>query len=147
MKLKFVLAATAMAVFAAGMVSAADEPQVVRKAQMKAIGGASGALNAIAKGQKPYDAEAVKAALTTISTNIKAFPNQFPAGTETGLDTIAGPKIWEDMAGFKAEAAKLAATADAQLAQLPADAAGVGAALQMLGGTCGECHQAYRLKR
>ncbi len=58
---------------------AQETPQAKREQMMKQVGGAVGALGAIAKGQKPYDAEAVKTALTTISTDMKAFPDQFPA--------------------------------------------------------------------
>ena len=95
--------------------------------------------------EKPYDAEAVKAALTTISETAKAFPDQFKPGTEQG-DKEASPKIWENMADFKARADKLSADADTILAQLPADQAGVGGALKTLGANCGGCHQAYRIK-
>ena len=61
---------------------AADEPQAVRQAQMKQIGASVGALGAIAKGEKPYDADTVKKALSTIAADAKDFPNHFPAGSE-----------------------------------------------------------------
>jgi cytochrome c556 len=112
---------------------------------MKKIGGSVGAMTAIAKGEKPYDADAVKAALTTISETAKVFPDQFKPGTETG-DKVASPKIWENLADFKSRADKLSSDAETLLAQLPADAAGVGGALKTLGGNCGGCHQNYRLK-
>ena len=51
------------------------------------------------------------------------------------------------MDDFKAKAAKLGADADVALAQLPADQAGVGAALGIIGKSCGDCHQAYRVKK
>lgn len=146
MKLKFFLAVALLAA-GAGAVTAANEPQVVRQQSMKAIGGAMGAMGAIAKGEKPYDAATVQAALTTISKNAKDFPSHFPAGSETGFETAASPKIWQNMADFKAESNKLAQVADAQLASMPADQAGVGATLKAVGGVCGECHQNYRLKR
>ena len=74
---------------------AQEAPQVVREKLMKGIGQAVGALGAIAKGEKPYDAAVVQQSLTTISTNIQAFPDQFPPGTETGHETEALPAIWE----------------------------------------------------
>ena len=106
-----------------------------------------GALAAIAKGEKPYDGAVVTASLTTISKNVKAFPDQFPAGSETGMETEASPKIWENMDDFKAKAAKLGTDVETTLAQLPADQAGVGAALASLGKNCGGCHETYRLKK
>jgi cytochrome c556 len=102
-------------------------------------------LGGIAKGQKDYDAEAVKSALTTISADMKAFPDQFPAGSEA--NSAAAPAIWENMDDFKAKSLKLASDADTILASMPADAAGVGEAMKTLGASCGTCHQTYRLKR
>ncbi|MDQ0454367.1 c-type cytochrome [Rhizobium paknamense] len=131
----------------ASMAGAADEPQVVRAGLMKKAGGALGQLAAIAKGEKPYDAAVVKTSLTTLQDVAKAFPEQFPKGSETGFNTEASPKIWENMDDFKAHAKKLETAAATQLASMPADQAGVGAALKSIGGTCGECHQLYRLKR
>ncbi|CZT34519.1 c-type cytochrome [Rhizobium sp. 9140] len=144
MKLRTLFLAAALAGLAAGAVTAA-EPQEVREGLMKKIGGSLGALSAIAKGQKPYDAEVVKTSLTAISTSIKAFPDQFPAGSEANSE--ASPKIWENKADFDAKAASLGDDADMLLAQLPADAAGVGAALGKLGPHCGDCHQVYRVKK
>ncbi|MFC5759326.1 c-type cytochrome [Rhizobium sp. GCM10022189] len=145
MNWKTVAAAVAFAGIAIGSAMAADGTHEAREALMKKIGGAAGSLGAIAKGTKPYDAEAVKVALTTIAETAKVFPDQFKPGTETG-DKAASPKIWENMADFKARAAKLSADAETVLAQLPADAAGVGAALNTVGGNCGGCHQLYRVK-
>ena len=144
MKLKTIAAAMLFGCLFAGAVSAAGEVEK-REGMMKQIGGAMGALSAIAKGTKPYDAEVVKTSVTTISTNAKAFPDQFPAGSEAG--SAASPAIWQNFADFTAKANKLGADADAVLAQLPADQAGVGAAMQTLGADCGTCHQAYRLKK
>jgi cytochrome c556 len=144
MKLKTIAAAMLFGCLCAGAVSAAGEVEK-REGMMKQIGGAMGALSAIAKGTKPYDADVVKTSVTTISTNAKAFPDQFPAGSEAG--SAASPAIWENFADFTAKSHKLAEDADAVLAQLPADQAGVGAAMQKLGADCGTCHQAYRLKK
>lgn len=147
MKFRTLAVAAALAVIGAGVVAAADEPQVVRQAMMKKMGGATGALAGIAKGEKPYDAEVVKASLSTMVEVAKTFPDQFPAGSETGHETEASQKIWEAMDDFKAHAAKLGADAETALANLPADQAAVGAALKTIGGDCGSCHEVYRIKK
>ena len=147
MKFRTLAAAAALAVIGAGAVVAADEPQVVRQELMKKVGGAMGALAGIAKGEKPYDAEVVKASLTTMSEVAKAFPDQFPAGSEAGHETEASPKIWEAMDDFKAKAAKLGADAETVLESMPADQAAVGTALGTIGPNCGGCHEVYRLKK
>lgn len=141
------LASTALVLCLGFGVALAAEPQVERQAGMKAIGGSMGALAAIAKEQKSFDAETVKTALTTISTSAKAFPDQFPVGSETGNDTEASPKIWENPSDFRAKALKLGTDAELVLASMPTDAAGVAKAMQTLGAECGVCHQTYRLKR
>lgn len=143
MKLKTIAASLMIGCLCAGAVSAAGEVEK-REGLMKGIGGAMGALGAIAKGEKPYDAETVKTAITTISANAKAFPDQFPAGSEGGA---AAPAIWQNFADFKSKSEKLGTDADAVLAQLPADQAGVGAAMKTLGADCSSCHQTYRLKK
>jgi len=143
--MKRILAAGALCLMAVTAVVAAENMHDSRKAAMKKVGGAMGGLVAIAKGQKPYDAAAVKESLTTISETIKVFPTYFPKGSEND-DKVASPKIWENMDDFKAHAAKLGTSTDALLAQLPADQAAVGAALNTLGQDCGACHQTYRLK-
>ncbi|OHV85743.1 cytochrome c [Ensifer sp. LCM 4579] len=147
MKMRAFALAAVIAGLGVTAVTAADEPQEVRQQLMKKVGQAAGALSGIAKGEKPYDAEVVKASLTTISETVKVFPNHFPPGSETGMETEASPKIWENMEDFKAKAAKLGGDAEMFLAELPSDPAGVGAALGVLGKDCGSCHETYRLKK
>ena len=146
MKWKAIVAATALAGIALGSVVAADGTHDSRIGMMKKIGGATGALGAIAKGDKPYDADIVKASLSTIAETAKTFPDQFnPQSDKT--DAEVNPKIWDNLDDFKAKAAKLSTDAETALAQLPADQAGVGGTLKTLGGSCGACHQAYRIKK
>ncbi|MCG5479492.1 c-type cytochrome [Sinorhizobium alkalisoli] len=147
MKMRAFALAAVLAGLGVTAVTAADEPQEVRQQLMKKVGQAAGALSGIAKGEKPYDAEVVKASLTTISDTVKVFPNHFPPGSETGMETEASPKIWQNMEDFKAKAAKLGGDAEMFLAELPSDSAGVGAALGVLGKDCGSCHETYRLKK
>jgi len=146
MKLKSILAVAAIAtismsvtVFAAG--GHADK----REALMKQNGAAMGLLGKMAKGAVPFDAEKVKTALKTFSDVGKAFPAEFPAGSEKDSKG-ASPKIWENMDDFKAKAAKLTTDADAALAAPPADVAALGAVLGTIGGDCGACHQVYKQK-
>lgn len=146
MKWRAIVAATVLAGVAFGSVVAADGTHDSRVAMMKKIGGAAGALGAIAKGDKPYDADAVKAALTTIAETAKAFPDQFGPNSDKS-DAEVNPKLWDNLDDFKAKAAKLSTDAETTLAQLPADQAGVGAALKALGANCGACHQAYRIMK
>ncbi len=97
MKFRTAIAATMAICLGAAAAIAADEPQAVRQAQMKQIGASVGALGAIAKGEKPYDAETVKKALSTIAADAKDFPNHFPAGSETvatRLQRLPSGRTW-----------------------------------------------------
>ncbi|KAA0699856.1 cytochrome C556 [Neorhizobium sp. P12A] len=146
MNWKAIVAATVFAGVAFGSVVAADGTHDSRIAMMKKIGGAAGTLGAVAKGTKPYDADAVKAALTTIAETAKAFPDQFGPNSDK-TDPEVNPKLWDNIDDFKAKAAKLSTDAETALATLPADQAGVGEALKTLGADCGACHQAYRITK
>ncbi|RVP21342.1 cytochrome C556, partial [Sinorhizobium meliloti] len=63
MKIRALMLAAALAGLGVTAVTAADEPQAVRQQLMKKVGKATGELSGIAKGEKPYDAEIVKASL------------------------------------------------------------------------------------
>lgn len=144
--LKKTLAAAAICLVGATAAFSASELGDKREADMKKIGGATAQLAGIAKGEKPYDAAVVKASLSTINTTIKEFPTLFPAD-KPDEDGHASPKIWEDMAGFKAHADELASVSGKLLADLPADQKAVGGALGQLGKVCSACHQDFRLKK
>ncbi len=129
--------------------AATADPIADRQALMKANGKAAGQLAAIAKGEKPFDAAAVLAALQTLSDDAQKLDvaTLFPAGSETGGDTTASPKIWEDAAGFQAAVDKFKTDTAAAVAAPPADVDGVKAALGVLGQNCSSCHEAFRVKK
>lgn len=138
----------AISLFALTASAAAADPIADRKALMKANGKAVGQLAAIAKGEAPFDAAAVLAALTTLNEDAQKLDvaTLFPAGSDKG-DTTASPKIWEDMAGFQAKVDKFKTDTAAALAAPPADVDGVKATLGVLGQNCGGCHEAFRVKK
>lgn len=138
----------AASVFAMAATTVYADPIADRQALMKANGKAAGHLAAVAKGEQPFDAAAVLAALTTLNEDAMKLDaaTLFPAGTDTG-DTTASPKIWEDPAGFQAEIDKFKAATAAAVATPPADVDGIKAALGKIGETCGSCHQAFRIKK
>ncbi len=138
-----------LAISTVALVSSAAfaDPIADRKALMKERGGlVGGQLAPIAKGEKPFDAAAVLAALQGLAANADKFDADvlFPAGSETG-DTKASPKIWEDMAGFKAAADKYKADVAAAVAAAPQDLDAFKAQFGAIAANCGACHQTYRL--
>lgn len=138
------LALSALALVAT---SAFADPIADRKAVMKERGGiVGGQLAPIMKGEKPYDAAAVMAALQALDANAKKWDEAalFPAGSETG-DTKASPKIWSDMAGFTAAGDKFEADVAAAIAANPQDLDAFKPLFGAIASNCGACHQAYRM--
>lgn len=136
----------AISTLALAVSAAYADPIADRKAIMKERGGLLGPLGKMAKGEAAFDAAAVLTALQNLQANEAKFDVDalFPAGSDTG-DTKAAPKIWEDMAGFKAADDKMKEAVDAAVAAPPADAGALGATLGTIGGACGGCHKEYRL--
>jgi cytochrome c556 len=84
------------------------------------------------------------AAMTTLRDNYSHIPELFPEGSIVG-DSEALPVIWENWEAFVAIADAGVAAAEGGIAAAQAgDAAGYAAALQTIGGTCGQCHQQFR---
>ena len=147
MRFTTIAAATVLAGVALGSVFAATGgTHDSRIALMKKNGAAAGALAAIAKGDKPFDAAAVKAALTTIAETTKAFPDEFGPGSDM-KDSEVNQKIWANIDDFRGKADKLVGTVQTALADPPADQAAVGALLKNIGAGCGACHEIYRVKK
>ncbi|MEJ8571365.1 c-type cytochrome [Microbaculum marinum] len=138
---------TTVAVLATGAVAwAAMDPIAKRQMVMKNNGAAVGTLAKMAKGEMPFDAGAANLAVRVLYNGSAGFTSLFPEGTQTGGDTEASPKIWEDMAGFQAKDDALAEAAAGIIANPISDLDGVKAALGTIGQTCQGCHETYRQK-
>lgn len=84
------------------------------------------------------------AAMTTLRDNYSHIPELFPEGSIVG-DSEALPVIWENWDAFTAIANAGVAAAEGGITAAEAgDAAAYAAALQAIGGTCGQCHQQFR---
>lgn len=142
---KLVLAISMLAL--AGTAAFAD-PVQDRQDLMKERGKIVGGLSKVAKGEASFDAADVLAQLQALQANAEKFDVEklFPAGSDQGK-TTAAPKIWEDMAGFKAAEDKYLADVKAAVAAAPADADALKAQIGTLGSDCGACHQNYRVKK
>lgn len=121
-----------------------------REALMKERGQIMGALSGFAKGDTPYDAAAVLERLQAMEANLqKTDIDVLWAAGETGNTAgspYSTPKVWEDMAGFKAEETKSEEAVKAAIAAAPADAAALTAAIAPIGQGCASCHEVYRAR-
>ena len=113
-----------------------------RKSIMRGNGAAARAGTQIVRGEVPFDAAKAKEVFDGIAGGMNRFPNLFPETSKTG-DTKASPRIWEDMAGFRAASAKIVSEASAAAAA-STDLESFRANFQRVAANCQSCHQAYR---
>jgi cytochrome c556 len=146
MKTATAFAVVAIVAFGATAVIAQQDPIAARKALMKANGQNAGAIAKMVKGEAPFDLAAAQKAFATFQEAAAKMPNLFPDNSKTGGETAASPKIWEDMADFKAKFVKFGADAKAAEGSVK-DLDSLKAALAIVGKDCGGCHELYRLKK
>jgi cytochrome c556 len=129
-----------------GTSAAANDPIATRKETMKGVGAAARTATQMSKGEAPFDLAKAKAVFNTFENAAKRMPTLFPANSKTGGETTAAPKIWEDMAGFRARFAKFEQDADAA-ERATRDLASFQAEFTKVSQNCGGCHENYRIKR
>lgn len=139
-------AAAALVLLLAGTTYVFGGPIEDRKALMKQNADAAKLGTALAKGEQPYDQGKAEDVLKVHAMVGAKLPTLVPEDSKTGDKTTASPKIWEDMAGFKAAAAKFQQDATNAMAQTK-DQASFAKAYPAVVSNCGACHQAYRIKQ
>lgn len=133
----------------AGTALAAPKPEDeirYRQAVFNVIGrNFGGVLNAIAKGERPYDqATAVKTA--KLLELLAAAPfDSFGPGTDQGAPHKSSPKVWQEPDKFK-EAARLFQLEVAKLPAAATDPATLKTQVGLVGKTCKGCHDDFRVR-
>lgn len=129
---------------------AQEDPIKARKALMKANGDQAKILADMSKGDKPYDQAAVNKAFAQFQDAAAKMPNLYPDNTKGGDPSDqfnASPKVWENMADFKARFVKFGEDAKATAAKVK-DLDSLKEALGPFGkNNCGACHETYRVKK
>jgi cytochrome c556 len=148
---KLILTLVACATTLAGSAFAAENPIATRKATMQNVVAATKLGGAMLKGQMEYSPIAGQLVLRVMNTAALGVGEHFPKGSDTGGETTASPKIWQDMAGFKAALAKFQADTAASLVKPEEveffEKADFGAAFGKATANCKACHQEYRVKK
>jgi cytochrome c556 len=144
----FAVAAIALGISAA---VAQQDPIAARKALMKANGDQAMIALAMMKGEAPFELAAVQKIFATFEDTAAKAPALFPENSideATADDPFsAGPKIWENLADFKARLAKFGTDAKDAGAKVT-DLESFKAAFGNIGkNDCGGCHEQYRLRR
>lgn len=133
--------------FGVGLAAAEQDAIAARRALMKANGDQAKIAVAMIKGEAPFDLAAAKKIFASFEAAGAKAPALFPDDSKTGGDTAADPKIWDNMADFKARLAKLAEDAKAAGTKVT-DLDSFKAAFGAIGKEdCGGCHQTYRIKK
>lgn len=152
--IRSMFAVASAAAIALGVSVAVAQQDVVkeRKELMKHNGAAAKMGADMIKGDKPFDMAEVHKIFAAFQDAATKMPDLYPASSkdETGADAdkfSPTPKVWEDMADFKARFDKLAADAKAADASVK-DLATFKTALGNIGkNDCGGCHRIYRAEK
>mgnify|MGYP001598276668 CR=1 FL=1 len=132
---------TGVGVGAAFAASALEERQTI----LKGFGDDTRPVVGMLKGEAPFDAAKVKAALAAYASGAEKLPGLFPDNSKTGK-TEASPKIWEEKAKFDGLFAKLKTDAETASAAIT-DEASLKANFPKVLGNCKACHDDYRIKK
>jgi cytochrome c556 len=146
MKVRTVVTVLAL-VIGAGAALAQSDPVKTREKLMKDNNDHAKVVVQMVKGQAPFDAKKVEAAFDQWADTAKQLPNLFPPGSEHGGDNRASPKIWQDMADFKAKIADFAKVVADNRAKAVGSLDGLKTAVKAVGDSCGDCHEDYRLSK
>ena len=148
-KLKVGLIAGILALTVGGSMAwsamSADDAIKARQACMKmGHGGVMKVAVPIMKGEKPFDAAALKAAYDAEDAACKDWSMWWGDDTKKGtsVETHALPAVWDDKAGF--EAAGKAWYDAATKLRAATDEASFKAAFPAVGNACGDCHKKFR---
>jgi cytochrome c556 len=120
-----------------------DDAIKTRQACMKGQGKMMGVLVPMMKGEKPYDAAAVTAAMAESEAGCGLWAEFWPEDSMKGtIESYSKPEIWSDKAGF--EKASNDAYAALQALKATTDEAGFKAAFPAVGNGCQGCHEKFR---
>ena len=151
--IRSVLAVATITAITIGVSAAQEDPIKTRKALMKANGDQAKIGAAMVKGDKPFDLTAVHKIFATFEDAAAKMPALFPdsskseANSPEADDFSPTPKVWEDMADFKARFVKFGEDAKAAAASVK-DLDSFKAAFGNIGkNDCGACHEQYRAKK
>lgn len=124
-----------------------EDPIGTRQALMKATGAAAKVGGGMAKGEMAFDPVVASLVLATFNATSRSAGHYFPEGSETGQETKASPKIWEDRAGFDQKLADFAQAASAAHAANPQDLESFKTAFGDVAKNCKACHETYRVEK
>jgi cytochrome c556 len=146
MFVRTILAVLAVAL-SAGAAIAQPDPVATRENLMKQNNDHAKVVVSMMRGQAPFDAAAVDAALKQWADTAQKLPGLFPENSKTVGDNRAAPKIWLNKTDFDAKAAALAKAVAETHDKAKSSLEGLRAAIPVVGKACDNCHEDYRLSK
>lgn len=126
----------------------ANSATETRQAVFKLLSFNMGTISGMARGTVEFDAALAERNANRIAALAPMIPEVFAANDtrEFAVETEALPIIWDRMDEFSEKAANLVAAANtfAEVAR-GGDQAATVAAVRAFGGTCGNCHETFRV--
>ena len=119
-----------------------------RQGLFKVLGFNMGAIGGMARGTVPFDAAIAERNANRIAMLAPMIPEVLFANDTRAFNvtTEALPIIWDQRALFEEKAANLIAAAETFAAVARGgDQAAITAAIRPFGGTCGNCHETFRV--
>jgi cytochrome c556 len=147
MKIKVLSLFIAASISAAVPAVAIENPIQQRQDAMKAIGAATKATAAMIKGQDPYDPAKAELAFRKMNEAATQFGTLFPEGSETGMDTEASPKIWENLEDFQTKVDQFEADTREAIKMASQGEDAFKAAFGQATKNCKACHSEYRISK
>lgn len=145
--------ASAAAIVLGVSVAVAQQDVIKQRKDLMKHNGAAAKLGAdMIKGDKPFDLAEVHKIFASFQDAATKMPDLYPASSKDETGAVADkfsptPKVWEDMADFKARFEKLGADSKAADASVK-DLASFKAAFGAIGkNDCGGCHRLYRAEK
>lgn len=133
----------------AGLAAAAPKPEDdirYRQAVFNVIGhNFGGVLNAIAKGDRPYDLATAQKTAKLLEALAPLPFDSFGPGTDQGAPNKASPRIWQEPDKFKESAQKFQLEVS-KLYAAAGDPAALKAQVGQVGKACKGCHDDFRVK-
>jgi cytochrome c556 len=143
---RIIIALMICATAATGAAIAQDGPIKQRQALMKKNGDATKLVNAMLKGEKPYDAAAAAEAIKGIGGAMDEFITLFPEGS-TSADSSAKPEIWKNKADFEGWAKQVKDDTPKTVTAAAGGAATLQPAFAEFAKSCRGCHDDYRTEK
>ena len=140
---RIIIALMIGSIAATGAAIAQDGPIKKRQELMKKNGDAAKLVNAMFKGEKPYDAAAAADAIKGIGAVMDEFITLFPEGS-TSKDSDAKPEIWKNKADFDGWAMQVKEDTPKTVAAAAGGVATLQPAFAEFAKSCRGCHEKYR---